>query len=195
MNFEAIADERRRVKELCRRHFLSLWEFKYEVGASFHVLRGEPKPNDDAIIRHLTTTATCIESLRDCHSTFWPQGAFKEFGTSREQTLDGLTRAFYLGALSRQDWVSEGSAPVYCAARALPLFLRNNAEWSEKHTSLVSLIFDQLKDAGRFGIGAKTENPKPPDPKWYPEHAYHTYWALVVLDTVRNRQLPNEANA
>ena len=35
--------------------------------------------------------------------------------------------------------------------------------------------------------------PKPPDPKWYPENAYHTYWALVVLDIVRNRLAPAQA--
>jgi hypothetical protein len=27
------------------------------------------------------------------------------------------------------------------------------------------------------------------DPKWYPENAYHTYWALVVLDTISRRFL------
>jgi hypothetical protein len=195
MNFEALADERQRVKELCRKHITSLVPFKYKKGPSFHVFRGEPD-KEDGIVHHLTTTATCIESLEDCNATFWSKDVFPEFGESREQVLDGLRKAFYSGALKREKWVSEDSAPIYCATRALPLFLRCNTEWSPKHAELVASIYDQLKDdPTRFGIGEKTEKPKPPDPKWYPENAYHTYWALTVLDIVRNRPASINAGA
>ncbi|MGA9623301.1 MAG: ATP-binding protein [Bryobacteraceae bacterium] len=182
MDFEALAEERRSVKEMCRKHVPSVLAFKFKDGPSFHVLRGESEPSDD-IVHHLTTTATCIESLEDCHQAIWPEG-----GASREQALDGLRQAFYSGALNREEWVSEDSAPIYCAARALPLFLRCNAEWSERHSSLVASIYEQLKDdPKRFAVGEKTLDPEPHEPKWFPENAYHTYWALVVLDAVRSR--------
>jgi hypothetical protein len=134
MDFEALAEERRSVEEMCRKHVPSVLAFKFKDGHSFHVSRGVPEPRDE-VVHHLTTTATCIESLEDCHQTFWPEG-----GAPREQELDGLRQAFYSGALKREKWVSEDSAPIYCAARALPLFLRCNAEWSEKHSRLVGSI-------------------------------------------------------
>jgi hypothetical protein len=168
MDFEALADERQRVKELCRRHISSLQVFKYEAGPSFHVSKGEPEKKD-GIVYHLTTTATCIESLEDCHSTFWSDLAFPEFGKSKEEALDGLKQAFYAGALKREKWFSEDSAPIYCATRALPLFLRCNSAWSARHATLVASIYEQLKVPERFGIGEKTEKLKPPDPEWYPD--------------------------
>jgi hypothetical protein len=192
MDFEDLADERHKVKELCRRHVPSLMVFKYKKGPSFHVLREEREP-EDGIVHHLTTTATCIESLQDCHPTVWPEGELSEFGGSRDKALDGLRNAFYSGALGRDKWSSEGCAEIYCAARALPLFLECNAGWSGKHAELTASIYEQLKDAGRFGIGEKIEDPKPPDRKWYPENAYHTYWALKVLDIVRARPSPPNA--
>jgi hypothetical protein len=122
---------------------------------------------------------------------FWPERAFEKFGDGKEQVLERLREDFYQGAFKRnlKDWRSEGSAPIYCATRTLPLFLRCNTRWTVKHSKLVASIYEQLGDSGRFGIGEKTTRQRKTrsDPEWYPENAYHTYWALVVLGLVRER--------
>src|SRR5271166_4462701 len=116
MDFDALVEERRSVQELCRNHVASLRSFKCKKGATFHVLRGQPEPDDD-IVHHLTTTATCIESLKDCHQVFWQKKAFPEVGETRDDALKSLKHDFYSGGLARDKWDSEDSAPIYCATR------------------------------------------------------------------------------
>ena len=75
---------------------------------------------------------------------------------------------------------------MYCASRALPLFLAGSAGWTRKHADLVTTVYEQCRNSDRFGIGEKTSSDKR-SPPWYPENAYHTYWALVVLKMVTAR--------
>ena len=212
MDFRELADERRLIREVCRKHASSLALFKYRKGPSFGVSR--PDPADvDGQLHHVTTTATCIESLSDCHPSVLDQRALvmiagdspnalkhasrelplKELTEVKKQVLQELVAGFHMGGMAR-DWTSEKSAPVYCACRALPVFLQGTAEWTEKHSDLVKTIFRQLEQADRFGIGERvTGEPKPPAPAWYPENAYHTYWALAVLGAVDGKHFRVEA--
>src|ERR1035441_2963088 len=138
MEFRELADERRLIREVCRKHASSLAVFKYPKGPSFGVSR--PDPTDvDSRLHHVTTTATCIESLTDCHPAVLdrralnklagrgpadPKHAAKELALKelKEQVRQVLVARFCAGALAR-DWTSEKSAPVYCACRALPVFV------------------------------------------------------------------------
>ncbi|MGD1154350.1 MAG: ATP-binding protein [Terriglobia bacterium] len=200
MDFKKLAEERRRFRELCRRHIPSLSAFKYAEGPSFKLTCNEPidEPSETKL-HHLTNTATCIESLQDCHQIFQQKGMLGIIGKSvhapeEEKAIEQLTTSFYAEAFKRKKWLSEGSAPVYCASRALPLFLNAKNEWTSKHANLVKSVYKQLAATDRFGIGEKNlkKNKKKNDPKWYPENAYHTYWALVVHRIVSAR-FPDQA--
>jgi hypothetical protein len=209
MEFRELADERRLIREVCRKHASSLAVFKYPKGPSFGVSR--PDPTDvDSRLHHVTTTATCIESLTDCHPAVLdrralnklagrgpadPKHAAKELALKelKEQVRQVLVARFCAGALAR-DWTSEKSAPVYCACRALPVFVKGSAKWTEKHSALIKTIYGQLEHANRFGIGEKVMgNGKPSDLAWYPENAYHTYWALAVLGAIDGSNFRDEA--
>lgn len=199
MDFKELAEERRTVKELCRKHIPSLAVFKFQRGASFKLFWDDPEPEDDGL-HHLTTTATCIESLRDCHPMFHSEGAMatigKSVGAAPKDLPDALVRAFQEGARQRpsEKWLSEDSAPVYCASRALPLSLEGATEWTTNNSSLIGAVFAQLLDPKRFGIGERNKGAGKKDPPWYPENAYHTFWGLKVLKPVRDR-FRNEAEA
>ena len=199
MDFKELAEERRRVRELCRKHVPSLSAFKYRRGPSFKLTWQEPEKKTDQV-HHLTSTATCIESLQDCHPTFLQAGSLKKIadaiGTNEKEVIDRLTRAFYSAAYKRKakEWRSEESAPVYCAGRALPLFLKGTKRWTAKHAELVASIYRQLRDTDetRFGIGEEVIKAKK-GRRWYPENAYHTYWALKVLTTLQDKRFPARA--
>jgi hypothetical protein len=148
MDFNELAEERRRVRDLCRKHVSSLTAFKYPKGASFALFQNKKDETDDGIVHHLTTTATCIESLADSHASCRPMGALipiaKTLGLGdadlkqldeaqlEKRALDELKQAFYKGAHRRAVWESEESAKVYCASRALPLFLECTNNWTPK---------------------------------------------------------------
>src|ERR1017187_723571 len=74
MDFRELADERRLIREVCRKHASSLAVFKYPKGPSFGVSRPDPA-NVGGQLHHVTTTATCIESLADCHPAVLDQRA------------------------------------------------------------------------------------------------------------------------
>ena len=185
------------MRELCRKHIPSLSAFKFPTGASFALFSDDVERTEQ--LRHLTTTATCIESLRDCHVTCIPKGALNSIAASvriGEKELknlsavgaalavtDALKKEFYSGAMKRKSWVSEGSAPIYCASRSMPLFLEGTRNWTKKHSVLIEAICRQLRqDAERFGIGEQKEGGAI---GWYPENAYHSYWALRVFTQIR----------
>ncbi len=190
MDFQELADERRRVQELCRKHIISVTKFKPLTGPSFALFWDDvAKWRSSDEVRHLTTTATCIESLRDCTPVFRSASSLKQVGRAigapeeapDDEVLARLRHSFCVGAVRREDWVSEDSAPIYCATRALPLLLDGTATLTGKHESLLRTIFEQLHEPGRFAIGEKAQRPRPGQSPWYPENAYHTYWALEVL--------------
>ncbi|MGH9460043.1 MAG: ATP-binding protein, partial [Vicinamibacteria bacterium] len=198
MDFRELAEERHLVRELCLKHLPSLARFKLPASVSFDPNWVENGPtHDDGSLRHLTTTATCIESLMDCHETFRSDRALKEFsdpiGAEAKNTVDALIREFHRSGLKRppKAWLSEKSGPVYCASRALPIFLEGAKDWPDTHTKLVSEVYAQLKEPNRFGLGEKNTDNTRPNPRWFPENAYHTYWGLVVLETVEKRFKPD----
>ncbi len=107
-----------------------------------------------------------------------------------KRTVDALVKAFYAGAMKRKqaEWLSEHSAPIYCVSRSMPLFMDGTVKWTAKHTRLVGAICRQIRDdPKRFGIGERREVKSQglDAGHWYPENAYHTYWALRVLEKVR----------
>jgi hypothetical protein len=174
--FEELTESRHALQTFCYLHEPSLLRLK--SGVSFKLRPNEPPRSLDQV-HHLTTTATCVASLIDCPPLF---------RTKEYQQVEDLKLVFAEKALARDDWTSEDSAAVYCICRALPtvLDLSPNAPVSlhPKIERLLSTAIGQLNEKPeRFGIGEA--DPKRKVEYWYPANAFHTYWALQVLEKIK----------
>jgi hypothetical protein len=171
----ALSEHRRALQEFCSLHAESLLSF--HLHWSFKVLAEE----DDKDItkrgaHHLTSTSTCYASILECPPRFFTP----DEGLKRKAT------AFADAALRRTKWTSDGSAHIYCRCRSLPFVITNASDWQETISGHLSAIFRQWDDNERSAIGEA--DPKLEDKKdWYPANAYHTFWAIEVLDALRAR--------
>src|SRR5687768_7162472 len=111
MEFEALRRERKEIGELTRLHAASLRVFQNPKRAWFRLTPAEEFTGKK--LAHLSSTATCIESLADL-----PLG--------EDQGVEDIVVAFAKAALRAADerWQSEGAAKVYCRVRTLPAILR-----------------------------------------------------------------------
>jgi hypothetical protein len=178
LTFEELAEARRSLQTFCYLHEPSLLRLK--SGISFK-LRPNEDPRSLDEVHHLTTTATCIASLLDCPPLF---------RTKQYRQVEELKSVFAEKALERDDWTSEDSAAVYCICRALPTVIDLSpgppSSLHPKIERLVSTALGQLdKKPERFGIGEA--DPKKRVENWYPPNAFHTYWALQILDKIKVR--------
>jgi hypothetical protein len=174
MSFDELAFRRKAVQLFCDRHALSLQAFR--SGDSYK-LRDE-EADLAAGLHHLTSTATCIESLLDCPpKSLPPECKPEEYAT-----------AFAAAAAARkpQEWRSEGSASIYCRCRGLPLTIRFAAvELRSAIEERISTIFSQLRaEPSRFGIGEAAPGDRG---AWYPPNAFHTYWTLELVKSFASR--------
>src|SRR5262245_40095601 len=101
--FADLARYREQLKNFCKLHVLSVLAFN--SGPSFKL--NLERPDLDNQLHHLTSTSTCIESLLDCPAEFVP----KKIKLNSE-----LGPEFARLAIQRPpvDWISEGSAKIYC---------------------------------------------------------------------------------
>ena len=164
-DFEVLRAGRRRLHEFCSVHQASVDFFHSDGSYKLHEREaGQLGPR----LRHLTSTATCLESLLDCPG------------------LDVSKRInwFVTQALERphEEWTSDGSAGIYCRCRALPLIIKNAPTGAfSKIRPHLERIFLQLNGGERFGIG-EADVAKDPAETWYPPNAFHTFWALEALE-------------
>ena len=172
-DFADLARDRHLLQEFCKYHIPSLSQFRSDPSFKLRineVLGGQ--------LRHLTSTATCIESLLDCPPRLRPSDAV------------GLAQSFALKALEREDWKSEDSAAIYCRCRALPLVIRYlGRRYDTCLDQHIGKILQQLEQANRLGLGEADPDDK--QENWYPPNAYHTYWFLRVDEELRG-QFPRE---
>ncbi|MGB8131904.1 MAG: ATP-binding protein [Candidatus Angelobacter sp.] len=172
LSFEELTDARRLLQSFCGFHAASL--MRLQSGISFRLLPSEPELTADRA-HHLTTSATCFDSLADC-----PPGLF----TADALHVNELRGKFAAKALERTDWVSEGSAGIYCRCRALPAVVTFLNTYNKSIESHLNAIFAQLdSEPSRFGIGEA--GAELPSQDWYPPNAFHTYWTLETLDRIK----------
>jgi hypothetical protein len=174
MSFDELASKRKAVQLFCDRHAQSIEAFR--SGESYKLT--DEEPDLPSGLHHLTSTATCIESLLDCPPKSLPPGCKPaEFST-----------AFAAAAADRKpnQWRSEGSAAIYCRCRGLPLTIRFvDASRRSVVEERINTIFAQLRVApDRFAIGEAA--PGDHD-SWYPPNAFHTYWTLELVDSFATR--------
>src|ERR1700731_4958226 len=111
LSFDTLVSYRQLLQQFCAAHYKSLVEF--HDGISFKLTLTEPNLGSEA--EHLTSTATCIESLLDCPALFLP--------ADRVVAIDQLATDFSRSAMRRAhaDWRSDEVARIYCRCRTLPL--------------------------------------------------------------------------
>jgi hypothetical protein len=176
VSFEKLVDYRQELRQFCSAHYNSLVAFR--DGISFKLTLAEPKLGREA--EHLTSTATCIESLLDCPEAFLPRAPID---------IDRLANDFSKSAMRRphDGWRSDDVARIYCRCRTLPLIIYHISSYQSKIQQHLERILYQLKhDNSRLALGeAAVEDPKPED--WYRPHAFHTYWFLYLLHALRDR--------
>jgi len=200
LGFQELAVCRKQLQEFCHGHFDSLLPFLF--GISFRVY-----PNEGALgpgPRHLSSSATCLESLLDCPASFRPHN---------DRNIEERANRFAIKciALPHSRWQSDGSAKIYCRCRTLPLVVSRLGRFDERISEHLEIILAQLeRDPARLAIGevplTKVIERNEEDPKsrmsgvrkldisirgkpevWYRPNAYHTYWMLELLHVVEEK--------
>jgi hypothetical protein len=180
LTFEELTAARRSLRNFCLLHVPSL--LNLQSGVSFKLDPAEERL-DDGKVHHLTTTATCFTSLLEVPAGFRTE-AF------RNVDVKDLCSKFAKMALLRSDWVSEGSAGIYCRCRALPTVVSAVSDFGDPIHGHLREILDQLdKRPERYGIGEAGS--ELPEDQWYPPNAFHTYWTLEILEIIESR-FPNK---
>jgi hypothetical protein len=183
MNFDELAAQRRLLQDFCSRHQASLLAFQRKDGKGFKLTTDEPEHHRV----HLTTTATCIESLLSCPARYAPA----------KHDPERAAKEFAQTAIDRppDDWMSERSANIYCRCRGLPLTIKCLNNYDDRLNDHIRRILRQLQyDFERFAIGeadvpngqseADVEKAKK---NWYPPNAFHTFWTLEILTLIRRK--------
>lgn len=160
-DFDILRVGRLRLQEFCARHRSSV-EF-FRSGESFRLDTNEGDLG--TALRHMTSTATCLESLQDCPDA---------------RIIDSV-KSFVQRALQAEDraWTSEDSAAIYCRCRALPLMIPHAHSFTHIQAH-VERIIAQLKTPDRFAVGEADVTAD--SSEWYPPNAFHTFWTLEILD-------------
>lgn len=122
MKFEELRKARRELARAVDVHRESVFAFRHRERPWF-LRHTEEKPSEDAV-DHLSTTASCLESLADIPDLNRVDGEAE----LAHQIKANVVREFADAALSRHEdeavWSSEGAARVYCRVRTLPAILR-----------------------------------------------------------------------
>lgn len=201
LEFEELASMREELREFVLGHGVSVWHFWDENNKMFRSHEGDTSTSDpsERSVRRLTTTFSCIESLLE---------AAPSESRARAQTL--LDDYAPLALAHGGDWLSEGSAWVYCRARSLGMLARygrqyvlNDDDSKANARRLSQQVWDSKdKATGSFGIHESTVDPfGEPDGKaergGYPANAYLTFWAMQWLRRMQNESggsvVPEEA--
>jgi len=174
-NFQNFVENRRLLQEFCQLHYASVAHFS--EGLSFvNVWKDGRRGRKKRTVEHLTSTATCFESLLEYPGI---ENIFRPLDVSSvmPEYADAALR------LRQKDWVSDGSAGTYCRCRALPFVVRHVSDWHSKIESHLEAIFRQMVAIPtRFAIGEAGWPLKKRN--WYPPNAFHTYWALELLSAL-----------
>lgn len=173
LSFEELTEARRSLQGFCLLHVPSL--LRVQSGISFKLLPTEEKNLDDGELHHPTTTATCLTSIFDCPP---------RYRVGDIERAEAARASFSQAAYRRTDWTSEGSAGVYCRCRALPTVISFSTAFHKSIKGHLEEILGQLqRRPERFGIGEAGK--ALPEDQWYPPNAFHTYWTLEVLRSLK----------
>lgn len=178
LTFEELTEARRSLQSFCLLHVPSLTIL--QSGVSFKLLPSEQKNLEDGELHHPTATATCLSSLYECPPRY-RTGGFER----AEKVRDGFSAAAF--RRKNKDWISEGSAGVYCRCRALPAVITFSDTFDPSIKAHLNEILHQVeKVPNRFAIGEAGKRLQ--EDKWYPPNAFHTYWTLELLNRLGSKE-------
>ncbi len=197
MDFEQLRAERQALNNAVLPHGKSIEQFGATGLPWFRLTLEEVVESSDGV-RHLSTSASCIESLSDVP-------AHQPAHRSVADTLQRVTESFANGALTRPaaQWESEGAAEIYCRVRTLPIILDRALEGTltrfaaELHAHVV-FVWDRLipSDLDLHGISELVKQRSSSTAssndggrqQHYPPNAFHTRWALRLLSSYEARR-------
>jgi hypothetical protein len=192
MDFDELRAERQAINNAVLPHSKSVALFR-ACDRPWFRLTQEEVVDETGGVRHLSTSASCIESLADVPK-------HQAGGTSAAKILKEVSQEFARGALQRpaDEWESEGAAEIYCRVRTLPIILdRADASTVEPFRDQlcehVVFVWQRLvpDDIELLGISELVKQRSSGDPstggsvapttsreQHYPPNAFHTRWAL-----------------
>lgn len=208
MDFNGLRVERQALNDAVLLHEASVAPFRAGDLPWFRLNLSEvADPQDPLRVRHLSTSASCLESLADvpAHQVAYADAA---------KTLSEVVDPFAKGALERppEAWESEGAAEIYCRVRTLPIIFAQASDAvlrpfaRELHDHVV-FVWDRLvpHDPEAQGISELVKQKQVTlaaagkvddsgdgerggdDEQHYPPNAFHTYWALRLLNDYSRR--------
>jgi hypothetical protein len=180
LSFEDLRSARQELREAVALRRSSIWWFKHpdrpwfiREGATRAAELTEDSPG---AVRHLSSSATCLESLHD------------PLATNDEEYADTVA-SFADCALTHSDnqtWSSEQAARIYCRVRTLtPILALAPPKVIKRHVPAIKKL---VKDVwtpvdpwmvDRQGVAEASEDAE--GRFAYPPNAFHTYWAIRML--------------
>jgi hypothetical protein len=188
LEFEALREARKAIREFGGRHYSSVEAFRAADQPWFKVQLSDID-HDDKRAHHRTTVATCLESLADADTKV------------ADTLIAEVAPAFASRALNEpfDRWKSDGAAFVYSRVRTLPAILRFAPQIAEEHQSAIREHVDLVwADVGLAAPGQAVreatmksgkskaltvQNASELLERTYPANAFHTYWALRTFDS------------
>src|SRR5437667_9628699 len=109
LSFDELVEHRRALQEFCYAQYEGITAFKDGSAFKVYLDKAHLKPGR---AHHLSSSATCYESLLDCPEKFIRE-SHPEFSKDAQKFVEL--------ALKRpaDEWTSDGSAPIYCRCRTL----------------------------------------------------------------------------
>lgn len=211
LDFEQLRAERDELRNYVIDHADSILAFKEEGHPWFRREERPESKDPDRKIRHITTTASCIESMHDVPLYDGgrppPPCPPKPVGIRKQR--DAVLAEFTEAALEAGDdeWQSEEAAKIYCRVRTLPVLLRLGDGKTLKRFGPVirghlekALETVEIGDAHAQGVSELPVNPPAQGHRHaYPPNAFHTYWTIRLAREYRSRaegrslpQIPKE---
>lgn len=203
LDLDSLCAEREELRRFVLVHHVSIEAFREPDKPWFRRQEApDTPPVPERTVRHLTTTASCLQSLNDVPlydgvsdpPPPCPPG-YDEFKDRQRQVCDGFAEAL-LGA-HPSEWQTEGQELVYTKARTLPIVLHLATpelltRERRKLGSLVSEVWKEV-DVSKLSAQAVGEASEKADES-YPPNAFHTYWAIRLLHECRRirQDLPDE---
>jgi hypothetical protein len=192
-SFDELCAEREALRNYVLVHAKSLRAFKQENRPWYRRQQSEDKGGGgESKVRHLTTTASCLESLSHvpAYENDDPPPPCPRNAKDVRSELEQVTKEFATAALQlkEHEWKSENQRLVYTRVRTLPVILHLADEdtlraFDSNLASLVKSVWKLLDigDVRAQGIAEQPEGRGVSGRKGYPPNAFHTYWAIRLF--------------